>query len=268
MAIPFLFPFGLPIPITKSTTDAYNALEGIPDGGVVMFFSSLSFTAYFEISPNDIAVAHHAFKLVVDRGVKIVFVSGSVDTVEILKAILYDKIQPFMQTNYGYDIDDHYGEDWVNLGMIPGQEAALAGVYEDLWEVAAGVDHEGTALSDLPMMADIRDVNDYNYMYCSISHLAEIIARQWGPAVAMGIPVVTPQLSGSVAFAQPFVEKGQISAILNSQRGGAEYEQLVDVLGLASSMMDAQSSTHLYAAVMVVLGMIGTIIGLGRKRGD
>jgi hypothetical protein len=143
-------------------------------------------------------------------------------------------------------------------------------------------DAKGTTLTSLPLiqtlMADdgLVNVKDYDYMYFCITTIIDIYARQWGSATAEEratgryCPIVGVTLSGSIPFSLPWVEAGVVNALINSQRGGAEYEQWASqqgysgMLGMATMFMDAQSSVHLYAVVLILLGAVVSLVTRAR----
>jgi len=156
IAAPFLFPLGLPFPISDATKESYDQLEAVRDGGVLVLNSEAGFASYAEIGPGEIAVYKHAFKLARERGIKIILFSRNMEG-----AKLSDKYVGMADTT-GLT----YGEDWVQLGYISGGEAVLSGVMDDLWSIAPR-DVHGTGVADIPMLQNVKSIDDYDFLYYS-----------------------------------------------------------------------------------------------------
>ena len=243
IAVPFLAPLGLPFPIDAATTSSYEQLDNVPDGGVLILNSESGFASYAEIGPGEIAVYRHAFRLARERGIKIILFSRNMEG-----AKLSDKYVDMADTT-GLT----YGDDWVQLGYISGGEAVLSGIVDDLWSIAPK-DVHGTNIADIPMLQDIRNIDDYDYMYYSTSSDMPPYARQWGEkAQARGVPVIMNILSGSIPLAMPYYTAGTMTGYLNSVIAGAGYEKLISMPGLGVSLLDAQSTAHLLAIVLLIV---------------
>ena len=243
IGLPFLFPLGLPFPISDSTIESWEQLENVHDGGVLLLNSESGFASYAEIGPGEIAVYRHAFRLARERGMKIVLFSRNIEG-----AKLSDRYIEMADTT-GLT----YGEDWVQLGYISGGEAVLSGIVDDLWTIAPK-DAYGTSVEDIPMLQDIRSIDDYDYMYYSTSSDMPPYARQWGEkAQQRGVPVIMNILSGSIPLAMPYYAAGTMTGYINSVIGGAGYETLIQKPGLGVSLLDAQSTAHLLAIGLLIV---------------
>jgi hypothetical protein len=55
----------------------------------------------------------------------------------------------------------------------------------------------------------------------------------------------------------PFLQSGQLSAILPGLTSSAEYELLINRKGLAIAGVDAVSMSHILVILLVILGNIG-----------
>jgi len=60
-------------------------------------------------------------------------------------------------------------------------------------------------------------------------------------------------LSGSIPLAMPYYAAGTMTGYLNSVIAGAGYEKLIDQPGLGISLLDAQSTAHLFAVVLLIV---------------
>ena len=144
-----------------------------------------------------------------------------------------------------------YGEDFVHLGYIAGDEAAIAGLCRDIHGLLK-VDYHGNPISELPMMNDINDANDFTLV---IDFTASADSQFWlnqayapyGTDVAFGLTAV------KVPDAYAYYTAGQIFGIIESLKGAAQYEILINRPGIAAKGMDAQSLAHLYFIGLIIL---------------
>ncbi len=79
------------------------------------------------------------------------------------------------------------------------------------------------------------------------------------------VPMVAALPASSVAITMPYLGSGQLTAMLASLRGGAEYEKISDNMGSAMTGMDAQSFMNLTIVIFVVLGNVGFIFNKKAK---
>jgi hypothetical protein len=164
-----------------------------------------------------------------------------------------------------------YGEDYIDLGFIPGEEIACGAIVSDLHAVAA-TDYSGTSLDEFPMMDNIHNIDDYALMYFSLTTDIDRIPRQWGAvAKERGIPILGTTLSASYTFGMPWIEQGLVTGLLNSGRGAAEYEQLAsnlknnqNFMGTASVLMDVYSAIHIFAVLLILYGFVDSAFSVLR----
>ena len=255
IAIPMIYPLGLPLDISDVTKDYYNNIEDLPSGGVVLYSIDSGMGAFAEMGPADIATVKHLFRTAREKDVKVIFVttSGPDGQVE-LDVILTQHVDTSGLV---------YGEDYINLGWIPGYESTLAALAEDLYGIAP-TDVEGTPLSSFPWLSDIRGANDYDMFVFSTATSPDPYPRQWEK---YGKPILSVCQAATASWIRPYHERGMITAYLPGQRGGAEYELLIKSPGLGASYMDAQSNAHIYAIVLIIIVNIHYIF-VARKEED
>jgi hypothetical protein len=148
-----------------------------------------------------------------------------------------------------------YGVDFVNFGYRPGGAVFLVNLGRDIHDVCRQ-DVYGTAVEELPMMADIRAAND----------IGLVITMSMGiPGSDQWIWYYHARYRGNLATAQTaigapryyqYLQTGQLVGLIGGMKGAAEYEVLVDTPGLAIVGMDSQSIAHLLIIAFVILGNI------------
>ena len=244
IAAPFISAVGLPLRVSSLTRSFRDTIESVPDGGVVLWVTDCGFSTWIEIGSGDVAVYKRLFQLAKERGIKIVFATtyGADGAVLSDRSIREDIIKGGLAEGL------KYGENWVQLGWLPGWESSLAALVRDIHEVAP-TDYQGTPIGQLPMMENIRSVEDLDLLGWSGYYVDEY-ARQW---TGFGKPTIVNLSATTVAMAKPWFEKGLITAYLNGQRGCAEYETLTGFRGFATSAMDAQSLAHLLAIFLLII---------------
>jgi hypothetical protein len=243
LAIPLIRPIGLPIPVQKTTLGVYNKIESLKSGDVAVIGSNIGASIYAEVYPQYIAILEHLFR---KEGVKIVLVDHSTEA-PIWAERALQELNAYKRKTYGVD--------FVHLGYIAGEEAAVAGLCRDV-NALLKVDYSGRSLSDLPMMKTIRNARDFTIV---IDFTASADSQYWmnqayasyGTAIGFGLTAI------KVPDAYAYFMAGQIFGILESLSGAAQYEILIKRPGTAVTGMDAQSLAHLlYIALMVLCNLI------------
>jgi len=263
---PMIYPLGLPIPITPLVTEAFQAVEDVPEGGVVLITENNAFGTLVEIGPAETAFLRHVFEKMEEKNVRVIVYSGSIQGNQISQNILKDYVDrpdPFTD-------DPSYGKLWVHLGAILGGEAVTAGMVSDMIATAP-MDLYGTPTKDMEIFEyiaaraapyDIITGDDINLFMVVHNSSSDPWARQWGKYgdPQRGFPngnqiMITG--SAQMASSQVFVTAGQIRSLISGQRAGAEYEQLLKRPGLAASTMDAQNFAHLFGIGLIFVANIG-----------
>jgi hypothetical protein len=203
-----------------------------------------------ELGAGDIAVLRHAIIQVREKGCKFIIFARGFESQKLVQRWLSEVDLTGLT----------YGEDYVDLGYIPGYEEILYGFFEDLKSVAP-TDRYGTPIEDIPMLKGVEGGKDFAYMYASTWGDVRPYATQWGKRCQdAGIPLIVSSLSGGIPMAMPYYRTGTITAFLNSVIAGAGYERLINQPGLGNSLVDAQSMVHLYAILLMVLVQIIYIV--------
>ena len=239
IAIPLMNPIGLPVPIDKTTKDVYDRIEALEPGDVAVLGCNIGAAIYAEVYPQYVSIIEHLLR---KEGVKILIVDhGTEGPIFTQKAL--EETKAYSRKTYG--------EDFVHLGYVAGLEAAIAGICRDLHALLK-VDYEGNKLTDLPMMDDIKNAEDFTIV---IDFTASADSQFWlnqayatyGTDIAFGLVAV------KVPDAYAYYTAGQIFGIIESLKGAAQYEVLIGKPGMAVKGMDAQSLAHLYYIGLILL---------------
>lgn len=247
IAIPMVVPLGLPVPISSTTSKFYDTVESVPEGTNVLWCTSIGFSIWYNTGPGEIATFRHIFRLVRGRNAKFIVFAEGAEAAAIVRRIITEHCDTSGLT---------YGEDYVDLGWIPGGEAALAGVVTD-FQSTVETDYKGTPISQIPMLSDIKSGEDIDVLGFSSGSMIDRFMRQWAP---LHKPILLNMIAIGVPLCMPYIEKGMVTAYINGQRGGAEYEKLLGQLGMGSSFVDAQSIIHLYIIIMIIVVAVWYVI--------
>ena len=245
-----LYPLGLPLTINESTEHFYDTLNNIPEGSVILWNEGYMVSSF--VSGSQIALYRKYFDLMREKDVNVIFVSSCVDGP--LGGALIQKM-----LDAGVDkTDTVYGTDYVNLGWLPGFEAVLAAIAQDIQSVTQE-DAYGTSITELDLMKGLTTDDLYLLGFsCGVS--VDPWMRQWGP---LGKPILMIGGENLIAQAMGYVEAGTVEAYLNGGRGNAEFEQLYGYFTLQTAIMDAKNLMSLFGiALMIFSNLI-----FGKKKG-
>jgi len=243
--VPLINPMGLPIPISQDARDWYNFIDNEVEAGDVILFSPMyGVSGMPELFPMSVAT----MKQLMSKDATIVVVSFWTEGPLVFNQLL-DQVDP---ADYGYV----YGEDWIRLGYIPGSETAMGSLGSSFHNTVSADYVEGRPLSEFSMMDNIQSGEDIDL----------IVSMETGtPGTPewmrqFNAPFGTPQITGcigvSVSGMIPYVQSGQLSALMPGLATSAEYEILLGEPGLAVAASDALSTTHIYVALLVIVGNI------------
>jgi hypothetical protein len=233
LAIPLLRPLGLPINLTDWTKAAYNAVEAVPEGKVVLFTASFGPSQAAECDPMGVAVMTHLIR----KKVKVVLAPTGAE------AQPYMMVYANMCKAAGY----REGEGYIMLPYMAGEETVFAAIGKDIKSLYSSQPKS-------PLWDSIKDVTDFALMLDSsggpsnryaIAHIAP-----------KGVKIVALIVGNLLTVLQPYYNAGQLKGIISALSGAAEYETLAKAPGAALSGMDAQSLGHLWVILLIVVGNI------------
>lgn len=250
---PLIFPLGLPVPINKESQQWFKAINDIPDGSTVVFAPMYGTSGMPELFPMTLATMHQLWS----KNVKVIVVSFWAEGPLVFTQLLA-QMDP---TSYG----KVYGVDWINLGYIPGSEPAMRAFGDDMAKAVARDYIEGRNLSEFPIMQTVNSANDIDLIISietGTPGLTEWL-RQWNEPYRT--PIVVGCIGVSAPGMAPFLQSGQLSALLPGLTSSAEYELLLNRKGLAIAGVDAVSMSHILVVILVVLGNIGYFVNRGKK---
>ena len=249
-----LQPIGFPLTIGPTTVRGYEAVDALAPGSVLLLSMSFGSGTMPQFVSAASAHTHHA----IDNGLKAVYVSNDPEGPGMFRQV--DKYVNFEARGWVY------GEDYVFLGFIAGEETMFASLMDDI-RSATPVDYYGTNLDAIPLMQNVNSNEDFALVatYTGSSENVESWVRQ--AATRYNLPLICSVVGSMFPPAMPFYGSGQITGLQNDAVGSAEYEALSGHLGLATSLMDVLSLSETVVLFWMIVANIGTIgLYLTRKR--
>lgn len=252
LAVPLLFPMGIPLIVGVNASEFYNRIESLPEGSIVAFSWGADSMTWMEQGLGATAILTH---LMMKPGIKIVAFS------DMAQGPMYWRMTLEKIGTFGKE----YGVDYVYLGYLPGEESMFSAVAADVWGACGGIDTYGKRLETLPLMKDIHNAHDFALLIQLPNGInpTNMIIRQW--VTPYGIPFYCIPLGAVQTSLVPYRKTGQISGWIGSAREAAEYELLMKKPGLALAGMDAQSVGHIYIIALVILGNVGYFVKRTRR---
>lgn len=251
---PLLNPLGLPIPINPESRAWYDYIDAIPDGSTILFSMDYGVSGMPELFPMTVATMAHLWS----RDLKVVVVAFWSQGPLVFNTLL-TQLNP-------EDFGKVYGEDWVELGYMPGSETAMNALASDIHAAFPRDFLENRLISEFPIMQDIRTAQDIDLIVSietGTPGLPEWL-RQW--QAPHGVPIIVGCIGVSVPGMIPYLNSGQLSSLMPGLTSSAEYEVLLGRPGLAVAGVDAVSTSHLMLVLLVIAGNIAYFASRGRRR--
>ena len=172
-------------------------------------------------------------------------------------AALAERFMAATQSRHNY----RGGEDYVNLGYLPGGTAGILSFAEN---------PRAAMPSSLWVLAAAQDVNRFSD-YAAVILLTDQAetARAWVEqtgATRAGLPLLVVPIAQAAPMIQPYLLSGQVNGLVSGLRGGAAFESSS---GLGSSVRrywDAYNFATLFAALLIVFGGLWNFLAGARAR--
>jgi len=261
LAVPFLYPLGLPVSISETTLTLYNYIETLGPNDVAVVGIQAGVSAWPEVLPGLVAVTKH----LVSRGVKIIF-WGFYTDVDMTMNAIKARVPQLKWANEQVGSGDYkYGVDWVYIGLLAGGEAAVAQLADDLHSIIKA-DKFGTPADQIPLLQKVHNAADIALVVTSdTGDYGDYYIRQW--AVRYKTKVAEVGIAMNYSTFIPYYNAGLAVGALKGVRGGAEYERLIGSLGEGTQRMDALNVSHLLTIFAVLLANICYFMTRGKKGG-
>jgi hypothetical protein len=229
--IPIIFKLVLPTRVSEPVQTAYDYIQNLPEGSVVMISIDYDASSEPEIQPMLLSILRQCFV----KKHKIIMM-GQWALGLPLGELGMAAVAP--------EFNAQYGTDYVNLGYRPGQRAQMVGLGREFRDFFT-VDYRNTPVDDLPLM---RSIHNYNNIDLLVGLEAGNSGDEW------------IQFAGA-----RYGLKIMIQGLIGGLQGAAEYEILVNKPGTGVAGMVAQSWAHLLLLGFILLGNLGYFVAKRRK---
>jgi len=159
--------------------------------------------------------------------------------------------------------DPVYGDDYVLLGYLPGEESALRRMVGGL-AVAFPKDYvRGKETGQYSLLQRAHGLGDIDLAVVVANDRVHV--RRWLEQIQapVGLPMAAVVSAGVEPALSSYYQSGQLLGLLGGFPGTAEYEALRQRRGVASETADAQALAYL---VIILAGLLGNAAhALGRR---
>ncbi|MEO0091755.1 MAG: hypothetical protein ABIK61_03480 [candidate division WOR-3 bacterium] len=245
VAVPLLLKIVMPIRISETVRNAFNSIEQLPPGSVVMISIDYDAASEPELQPMLIAILRHCFK----KDLKVILMGHWALGLPLGEIAL---------NRVAAEYNKKYGEDYVNLGYRPGYTALIVGIGREIRDFFS-TDYRNVPIDSFSFMRKIHNYQD-------ISLLVGLEAGATGDAWVLyaggrfqqkmffgATGVVAPDL-------YPYLQSNQITGLISGLQGAAEYETLVKKIGTGTLGMPTQSVVHGLIILFIILGNISYFV--------
>ena len=250
-ALPLLFPVNLPVTPSPRVQAAYNAIEAVPEGSLVLMSLDYEPDIMAELQPMSIAVLRHCFRRHLKPIILTLYPAGP-RLVEMALAVASEA-----EGKRNYD-------DYVFLGYKSGNQAVVLGLGENIKGLFPR-DFYGAATDTISLMKRANSFADFPLLInLSGSTIADYYIRIG--ASRYHRPMILGATAVMATDYYPYLSSGQILGLIGGMKGAAEYERLMGIVGDGRRGMDAQSLVHLIVVILVLLGNAAHFATGGLKR--
>jgi hypothetical protein len=231
------------VPLFLPLRQLYDVIDSLPARSVVLISIDYDPSGAPELQPATLSIMRHCFS----RNLRVLVLGLWAPGVPLgTRALEEVAVEEYHK---------QYGVDFANFGYKPGGAVTLVNLGRDIHDVCRQ-DIYGTSVEELPMMKDVRAAND----------IGLVVTMSMGvPGSDQWIWYYHARYRGNLATAQTaigapkyyqYLQSGQLVGLIGGMKGAAEYERLVDTVGLATVGMDSQSIAHLLIIGFVILGNV------------
>ncbi len=255
-------PFGnVDAPAARGAQQFYNAIEAVPTNKPVLVVYDWEASRSAEMSLLSEAVIQHLMA----RRIRFVTVS----TVPQGPGFAQQTTDA-VKSGYGYE----YGRDYLILGYLPGNEAALTSLMSDFNNLLPldYVNSRSVSDTELARSTKISTMGDFSMIIDLASEEAEL--RNWIEQVSTrtGLPIIAAVPQGLEPIARPYenVPGAGIAALISGPTGAMQYSQEI-ARGRGAALLNSDTisnrlNTQSVAQLLVALVIIAALITMGTKK--
>lgn len=262
--MPLLWPLELPFSPTPEVRAAFDDIEALESGEVVLISCDFGPSTIPENYTMLQALLHQCFRKKL-RVIALTLVpAGGVLGSKGLREAAEFKDE---QGNLLYPHLE-YGRDYAYLGYKPGGTAVMLSLGQSFTD-AFPRDHENNSTREMQIFREITALADCAYIF----DIASVGFPEYWVSYASereNVPLSVNCTAVSAAQYYPYYQSRQFRGLVGGMKGAAEYEMLVgmeEIIGRipdATKGMDAQSAVHLFIVLAIIIANIFYLRG-GRQ---
>jgi hypothetical protein len=242
--VPAMNPLGLPLLTGDMSKAWYNSVDALPEDSVVLFDIGYGSGGYPSLGPGNIAAFHQMF----EKDLKIVIMATALEG-SMMYPLIMDAVKP--EQTYGAV----YGEDYVFLGYIAGEQTAMAGVLGDLKSLVSN-DYQGTSIDSLSVMDNVGGAEDFDVVAYMTTAGGTAEGWVYQAYSQYNKDVLGGCLSMMTTSIKPYYDSGQLLGIMDGIKGAADLEFLTGHPGDAIVSSDILSFTQTLVLIFIVIGNV------------
>jgi hypothetical protein len=244
-AVPILTKAILKIEPLPEVRKAYEYIESLPEGSIVMVSIDYDAASMPELQPMLETFLHHSFR----KNLKVIMLGHWALGLPLGQQALEEIAKKY---------NKKYGEDYVFLGYRPGVAAVIINLGKEFRNVFSG-DYAYTPLDSLPLMRKVRNYKEIKLLYGLEAGAVGDSWIQYGYA-RYNLPIILGTTAVMTPDYYPYMQANQVISVIGGLRGAADYETLVGISGQASIGMLPQSVIHLVIIAFIIIGNVGFLV--------
>ena len=237
----------------------YPLLDGrgavaLPSGSVVVVAFDYKPAMAAELSLQARAILDHLMR----RGVRIMAISLYPEGAALASDILDE-----LAAAHGYA----YGENYIHLGYLPDQPASVryflnAGPAGNGWKDY----REGQPVSQYPIAQGVGNLSAVRLVIELAGNERTLQTWVEQMSVRTRVPLAAGVSAATLPYAQPYLDSGQLRALLVGLPGAAEYEARIGRAGDATDSLGSQVAAQASIVLLILLGNLVHLVSRGGKK--
>ncbi|MFH2050742.1 MAG: hypothetical protein ABIJ12_15005 [bacterium] len=240
------------INISSETQRMYYYIDSLPSGSVIIVSFDHEASSLPEIRPIALAVLRHAFS----KDLKLIGTALLAEGTGVGYRLITETAKEYHKV---------YGKDYVYLGFKPQYIAAILSMGESI------ADTYPEDYLDKPYYENemLKDVKNYDDIAGVVSIADGSLTTHWIEygASRYNIRVTAAVTAAMVTTYDPYLASNQLYAMFGGLRGAAEYEKLIGIGGAGKRGMLAQSVSHIYIIILIIIGNIVYFVNRRKRSG-
>lgn len=268
IVVPLYVPIGLPIKARPMTKAAFNSVEELHAGDVVLVSMDLDPASTAELEPYYRAVILQLKR----KNIKLVFTTLWYQAPPLVERWLRETVDvaiaPAGTPGYDGPPDRPYirNQDYVYLGFREGKQNIILGMGANLPGVFGGKTDDGTPLADIPWLRAIHGLGDFKLLVLVSAGAPGAKEYVQFAQNRYDLRMVAVTTAVSVTDLAPYYQAGQLLGVVAGLAGSAEYEVLVGKPSIGVQGADVLNTGHGVVIIAIVLGNLAYFASRRRKK--